>query len=47
VPSGHLGIAGMQARADKIGARFSVKSVPGEGYDHEVVVPQAASPPAA
>jgi signal transduction histidine kinase len=42
VPSGHLGLTGMQARADKIGARFSVKSVPGEGTTIEVVVPQAA-----
>ena len=42
VPSGHLGLTGMQARADKIGARFSVKSVSGEGTTLEVVVPQAA-----
>ena len=42
VPDGHLGLAGMRARADKIGARFSVKSVPGEGTTIEVVVPNAA-----
>jgi PAS domain S-box-containing protein len=42
VPDGHLGLAGMRARADKIGARFSVKSVPGEGTTIEVVVPEAA-----
>ena len=34
VPEGHLGLAGMRARADRIGARFSVKSVPGSG-DHD------------
>jgi PAS domain S-box-containing protein len=42
VPDGHLGLAGMRARADKVGARFSVKSVPGEGTTIEVVVPNAA-----
>ena len=34
VPDGHLGLAGMRARADRIGAEFSVKSVPGEGTTH-------------
>jgi PAS domain S-box-containing protein len=42
VPDGHLGLAGMRARADKIGARFSVHSVPAEGTTIEVVVPNAA-----
>ena len=42
VPDGHLGLAGMRARADKVGARFSVKSVPGEGTTIEVVVPEVA-----
>ena len=42
VADGHLGLAGMRARADKVGARFSVKSVPGEGTTIEVVVPNAA-----
>jgi len=42
VPDGHLGLAGMRARADKIDARFSVKSVPGEGTTIEVVVPNGA-----
>ena len=42
VPDGHLGLAGMRTRADKIGARFSVKSVPGQGTTIEVVVPEAA-----
>ena len=42
VPDGHLGLAGMRARADKIGARFTVRSVPGEGTRIEVIVPAAA-----
>ena len=42
VPDGHLGLAGMRARAEKIGARFSVKSEPGQGTTIEVVVPNAA-----
>ena len=42
VPDGHLGLAGMRTRADKIGARFSVKSVAGQGTTIEVVVPEAA-----
>ncbi len=42
VPDGHLGLAGMRARADKIGARFAVRSVPGEGTRIEVIVPEAA-----
>jgi signal transduction histidine kinase len=32
----------MRTRADKIGARFTVTSVPGHGTTIEVVVPQAA-----
>ena len=42
VPDGHLGLAGMRARADRIGARFAVRSVVGEGTTIEVVVPEAA-----
>jgi signal transduction histidine kinase len=42
VPDGHLGLAGMRARADKIGARITVRSVPGEGTVIEVVIPNAA-----
>ena len=41
VPEGHLGLTGMRARADRIGARFSVKSVAGEGTTIEVIVPDA------
>jgi PAS domain S-box-containing protein len=42
VPDGHLGLAGMRARADKIGARFTCRSVPGQGTTIEVAVPDAA-----
>jgi signal transduction histidine kinase len=42
VQDGHLGLAGMRARAAKIGASFSCRSVPGEGTTIEVVVPDAA-----
>jgi signal transduction histidine kinase len=42
VPDGHLGLAGMRARADKIEARFSVRSMPGQGTTIEVIVPGAA-----
>jgi signal transduction histidine kinase len=42
VPDGHLGLAGMRARAEKIGARISVRSAPGDGTAIEVVVPNAA-----
>src|SRR5204863_2845981 len=42
VPDGHLGLAGMRARADKIGAPFAVESRPGEGTTIEVTVPPEA-----
>jgi nitrate/nitrite-specific signal transduction histidine kinase len=42
VPDGHLGLAGMRARADKIGAAFAVESRPGEGTTVEVTVPPDA-----
>jgi signal transduction histidine kinase len=42
VPSGHLGLAGMRARADKIGATFSCRSEPGKGTTIELRVPEAA-----
>jgi signal transduction histidine kinase len=38
VPEGHLGITGMRARADKIGASYTVTSRAGEGTTVEVVV---------
>jgi signal transduction histidine kinase len=42
VPDGHLGLAGMRARADKIGASFEVESRPGHGTTVGVTVPPAA-----
>src|SRR5262249_25123208 len=42
VPDGHLGITGMRARADKIGATYTVTSRAAEGTTVEVVVPPAA-----
>jgi signal transduction histidine kinase len=42
VPDGHLGLAGMRARADKIGATFSCHSEPGQGTTIEVLVPAQA-----
>jgi PAS domain S-box-containing protein len=42
VPEGHLGLAGMRARADRIGARFTCRSGPGKGTTIEVDVPDEA-----
>jgi PAS domain S-box-containing protein len=42
VPDGHLGLAGMRARADKIGATYTVTSRSGEGTTVEVLVPPEA-----
>ena len=42
VPDGHLGLAGMRARADRIGAAFSCRSLVGEGTTIDVFVPEAA-----
>lgn len=42
VAAGHLGLTGMRARADKIGATYEVRSRPGEGTTVEVIVPEAA-----
>ncbi len=39
VPDGHLGLAGMRARADRIGATFSCTSRMGRGTTIDVVVP--------
>jgi PAS domain S-box-containing protein len=38
VPDGHLGLAGMRARTDRIGARLDVMSRPGRGTTIEAVV---------
>ncbi len=42
VPDGHLGLAGMRARAAKLGASFAVTSRAGVGTTIEVTVPEAA-----
>jgi PAS domain S-box-containing protein len=42
VPDGHLGLAGMRARAEKIGATMAVSSTPGSGTTIEVFLPDAA-----
>jgi PAS domain S-box-containing protein len=42
VPEGHLGLAGMRARAARIGASLTVASRPTEGTVIEVVVPNEA-----
>jgi PAS domain S-box-containing protein len=39
VPDGHLGLAGMRARAEKVGALFAVRSRPGGGTVVEITVP--------
>ena len=38
VPDGHLGLAGMRARSERVGARFSCTSKPGEGTTIEVAM---------
>ena len=43
VPAGHLGLAGMESRASRIGATFSCKSQPGKGTTIEVLVPDVAA----
>jgi PAS domain S-box-containing protein len=42
VPDGHLGLTGMRARADRIGAQFACTSRPGNGTTIEVTVDAAA-----
>ncbi|MFL5755770.1 MAG: PAS domain S-box protein, partial [Chloroflexota bacterium] len=39
VPDGHLGLAGMRARAEKLGGHLDVRSTVGSGTAVEVVVP--------
>jgi PAS domain S-box-containing protein len=38
VPDGHLGLAGMRARADRVGATFACESRPGSGTSIEVTL---------
>ena len=40
VPDGHLGLAGMRSRAERLGGRLTVTSTPGGGTTIEVVVPE-------
>jgi signal transduction histidine kinase len=42
VPDGHLGLAGMRARADRVGATFACESGPGSGTSIEVALSPAA-----
>jgi PAS domain S-box-containing protein len=39
IPEGHLGLAGMRARAAKIGGRLTIRSRPGSGTTVELQVP--------
>lgn len=41
VADGHLGVAGMRARAERLGGLFAVVSAPGEGTVVEAVVPES------
>jgi PAS domain S-box-containing protein len=38
VPDGHLGLAGMRARSERVGAEFTVDSTPGQGTAVDVVI---------
>jgi signal transduction histidine kinase len=39
VPDGHLGLAGMRSRAERLGGTLTVTAAPGRGTTIEVVVP--------
>jgi PAS domain S-box-containing protein len=41
VPDGHLGLAGMRSRAERLGGTLTVTAAPGRGTTIEVVVPAA------
>jgi nitrate/nitrite-specific signal transduction histidine kinase len=43
VPSGHLGLEGMRARASRAGGKLAVQSRPGGGSRIEIDVPLGAS----
>ena len=43
VPPGHLGLAGMRARAERVGGRIDVRSTMGSGTTIEVSVPLAVA----
>lgn len=42
VPDGHFGLAGMRARAERLGGWFAVRSEPGRGTVVEAVIPDLA-----
>ena len=44
-PAGHLGLAGMRARAVRIGATFTCRSAEGKGTTVEILVPAAVVDP--
>jgi PAS domain S-box-containing protein len=48
VPAGHLGLAGMRSRAERLGGRITIASSPGSGTRIELLVPipAAAAAPA-
>jgi len=46
VPPGHLGLAGMRARAERVGGRIDVRSTMGSGTTIKVSVPLGAGVPA-
>src|SRR4051812_47837180 len=46
VPDGHLGLAGMRSRAERLGGTLSVTAAPGRGTTIEVVIPTAVAEPA-
>jgi PAS domain S-box-containing protein len=43
VPDGHFGLAGMRARAERLGGWFAVRSAPGRGTVVEAVLPDLAA----
>jgi PAS domain S-box-containing protein len=43
VPDGHLGLAGMRSRAERLGGRLTVTSAHGAGTTIEVVVPETVA----
>jgi len=43
---GHLGLAGMRERAEILGGRLELTSLPGQGATVRVRIPNPASPPA-
>jgi nitrate/nitrite-specific signal transduction histidine kinase len=43
---GHLGLAGIRARAERVGGHLVVRAAPGRGTEVLVSVPGVAEPPA-